>query len=272
MKQIEVFVDSVYQNVGGNKKEIQELKAEMKNHLLEAVHELKAEGKSDREAIEIAIERFGGEKELRSVIGELFKVQKTFAKWILYTGFAILFITALLFSVFINIGNQNESEQSDIAYQIGGIVASQDKISSTQEVEMQTLVNNTDYISNVKVYKVAELNREGGNLNNETPNYEYRRDLTGFSNLLLNSYYYGAEGSWVSLEIMDYRFLSFIVLFVGFTSYWVLFSIWAIINTYHQKRLNIGWTLAFILFNVLGYLVFKISKRFRSVFSTERVL
>ena len=41
MKQIEAFVDSVYQNVGGNKKEIQELKAEMKGHLLEAVHELK---------------------------------------------------------------------------------------------------------------------------------------------------------------------------------------------------------------------------------------
>ena len=43
MKQIEAFVDSVYQNVGGSKREIQELKAEMKSHLLEAVHELKNE-------------------------------------------------------------------------------------------------------------------------------------------------------------------------------------------------------------------------------------
>jgi cytochrome c-type biogenesis protein CcmH/NrfF len=59
MKQIEAFVDSVYQNVGGNEKEIQELKAEMKNHLLEAVDELKKEGKSEQEAIDIAIDRFG---------------------------------------------------------------------------------------------------------------------------------------------------------------------------------------------------------------------
>ena len=62
MKEIDVFIDSVYQNVGGNKKEIQDLKAEMKSHLIEAVHELKAEGKTEQEAIEIAINRFGGEK------------------------------------------------------------------------------------------------------------------------------------------------------------------------------------------------------------------
>ena len=93
MKQIEAFVDSVYQNVGGNKKEIKELKAEMKSHLLEAVHELKAEGKSEQEAINIAIERFGGEKEMRSVVGQLFKAQKTFAKWVLYVAVTFLFIS-----------------------------------------------------------------------------------------------------------------------------------------------------------------------------------
>jgi len=37
MKQIEAYVDSVYHNVGGNNTEIQELKAEMKSHLMEAV-------------------------------------------------------------------------------------------------------------------------------------------------------------------------------------------------------------------------------------------
>lgn len=42
MRQIDAYVDSVYENIGGNRKEIQELKAEMKSHLIEAVHELKA--------------------------------------------------------------------------------------------------------------------------------------------------------------------------------------------------------------------------------------
>ena len=51
MKQIEAFVDSVYQNVGGNKKEIQELKAEMRSHFLKAVDELKAEGKTEKKLL-----------------------------------------------------------------------------------------------------------------------------------------------------------------------------------------------------------------------------
>ena len=102
MKQIEAFVDSVYQNVGGNKKEIKELKAEMKSHLLEAVDELKAEGKSEQEAIEIAIERFGGEREMRSVVGQLFKAQKTFAKWVLYLAVTFLFLVRLCLELYIN--------------------------------------------------------------------------------------------------------------------------------------------------------------------------
>ncbi|UYZ11553.1 permease prefix domain 1-containing protein [Brevibacillus sp. WF146] len=62
MKQIEAFVDSVYQHVGRNEQEIQELKDEMKSHLLEAFDELKREGKSEQEAIAIAIDRLAGRK------------------------------------------------------------------------------------------------------------------------------------------------------------------------------------------------------------------
>ncbi|PEA36645.1 hypothetical protein COJ23_24640 [Priestia megaterium] len=37
---------------------------------------------------------------------------------------------------------------------------------------------------------------------------------------------------------------------------WTLFTIWAIINAYHQKRLRIKWILIFLLFNALGYLIY----------------
>lgn len=62
MKQIDKYVNSVYQNASGDKKAIEELKLEMKNHLLEAVSELKESGRTEQEAINIAIERFGEEK------------------------------------------------------------------------------------------------------------------------------------------------------------------------------------------------------------------
>ncbi|MGE6686157.1 hypothetical protein ACQKEV_16330, partial [Paenisporosarcina sp. NPDC076907] len=57
-----------------------------------------------------------------------------------------------------------------------------------------------------------------------------------------------------------------LILLVGVAIYWTLFSIWAIINAYHNKRLNIGWVLAFIIFNVLGYLVYKLSQQITNGF------
>src|SRR6478609_11486652 len=83
----------MYLNVEGDQQEINELKAEMTNHLLEAVHELKAQGKTEQQAITIAIQRFGEEKEMRAVIGQLFEIQKIFAKRVLYIAIVCLILT-----------------------------------------------------------------------------------------------------------------------------------------------------------------------------------
>ncbi|MEW5597110.1 hypothetical protein ABGT24_27240 [Peribacillus frigoritolerans] len=55
MKQIEVFVDKVYQGVGGNEKEIKDLKTEMKNHLLEAVYELKKKENQSKKLLKLLL-------------------------------------------------------------------------------------------------------------------------------------------------------------------------------------------------------------------------
>jgi HSP90 family molecular chaperone len=77
VKQIDSYVDEVYHSVGGNKKEIEELKEEMKNHLLEAVHELRTQGILEQEAIEIAINRFGGETEMRRLLENYLKHKRS---------------------------------------------------------------------------------------------------------------------------------------------------------------------------------------------------
>jgi hypothetical protein len=50
-------------------------------------------------------------------------------------------------------------------------------------------------------------------------------------------------------------------LFIGVAVYATLFTIWATINAYHHRRLNIGWIIVFALFNVLGYLVYRLVGR-----------
>lgn len=38
--------------------------------------------------------------------------------------------------------------------------------------------------------------------------------------------------------------------YIGAAVYATLFTIWATINAYHHRRLNIGWIIMFALFNV----------------------
>lgn len=267
MKQIEVFVDSVYRNVGGNEKEIQELKSEMKSHLLEAVHELKTEGKTEQEAIEIAIERFGGEKEMRSVVGQLFRVQKTFAKWVLYLAVTILVFSSTVFGFIWAAEEQNSHENSIVATNIFNILENKETISDDMKDEIVKLVDSTDQISKVQIYNVRDVEREAENfasifehVKKAKPNYQYERSVWSPEWLLVDFFPYGnGDAEWyVEMETRHISSFMTLVLFVGITLYAALFTIWATINAYHHRRLNIGWIIVFALLNVVGYLVFKL--------------
>ncbi|QYF84871.1 permease prefix domain 1-containing protein [Peribacillus frigoritolerans] len=268
MTQIEAFVNSVYQNVAGNKKEIQELKAEMKSHLLEAVYELKLEGKTEQEAIEIAIERFGGKKEMRSIIGQLFKAQKIFAKRVLYSAVGFLVLSMSFFCFLWQNTQSNANERSIIRTQINDLLENEEVVTSDMKNEIKKLVESTNYISLVKISNVRDVGyyedyKGYRNIFNYVeqakPDYQYKR-------IVWNPEWLGTEFSlsgggddqwYVEMESRSFDTLLTVVLFVGVAIYWTLFSIWAIINAYHHKRLNIGWTLTFILFNILGYFVFR---------------
>ncbi|MER2108637.1 MAG: permease prefix domain 1-containing protein [Solibacillus sp.] len=260
MKQIEAFVDSVYQNVGGNKKEINELKAEMKSHLLEAVHELKAEGKSEQEAIEIAIERFGGEKEMRSVVGQLFKAQKTFAKWVLYTAIAFLLISTLIFSIVTPIEKSRLDQSNLVASQILNSLGDNKGIPTQLEANIQEIVQSSERITGISIYDHEKLfsSPEG-----TEPIYSTREEglfniwnNTGF---LTYNAYSESNNTWhVSIESKSYEGTAIILLLVGIVVYWALFTIWATINVYHHRLLNVGWIIVFALLNILGYLIYKL--------------
>lgn len=260
MKQIEAFVDSVYQNIGGNKKEINELKAEMKSHLLEAVHELKAEGKSEQEAIEIAIERFGGEKEMRSVVGQLFKAQKTFAKWVLYTAIASLLISTLIFSIVMPIEKSKVDQSNQVASQILNHLGDNERIPTQLETDIQEIVQNSGRITGISLYDNEKL---FSSTEETEPIYSFREE--GTFNILnnmgfLNYIGYGeSNNTWhISIGTKSYEGTAMILLLVGIVAYWTLFTIWATINVYHHKRLNIGWIIVFALLNIVGYFAYRL--------------
>lgn len=266
MKQIEAFVDSIYQNVGGNTKAIQELKDEMKGHLMEAVYDLKSEGKSEQEAIEIAIERFGGEKEMRSIVGQLFKAQKTFAKWVLYLAVTILVLSSTAFGFMWAEEEQNAHENSIVATKIFDVLHNKETVSEDMKKKIEGLVQGTDQISKVQIFNVQDVKLDAESYNsifeyveNAKPNYQFERKIWA-PDWAFDLYPYGnGDSEWyVNMEIRYIDMIMTLVLFVGVAVYAALFTIWATINAYHHKRLNIGWIIAFALFNVIGYLIYKL--------------
>ncbi|TQR30108.1 hypothetical protein C7Y47_16630 [Lysinibacillus sphaericus] len=251
MKQIESYVNEVYHSVGGSKKEIEESKTEMKSHLIEAVNELKAEGKSEQEAIEIAIQRFGGEKEMRSVVGQLFKTRKTFAKRVLITALAFLVICGILLGMAINKEQKMVSVENETFNQISKVLENNESLSPFLQEKIKSLVENKDNIKSVKITNLGNAQEEAFVYENEVvaPKWLY-------------SYYdHGSSDDKWSLSMEIQRFNDFVIidLLAGIAIYWIMFTIWATINAYHHKRLNINWICAFALFNVLGYLVYYFS-------------
>lgn len=263
MKQIDAFVDSIYHGVGGNQKDIKELKAEMKSHLLEAVHELKLEGMAEQEAIDIAIERFGGEKEIRSILAQLFQAQKTFAKWVLYCSIVFLLLSLSIFGFVWQYEEQHSHELSVIATQIADELMGKDEVSQEMKKEIARLVDSTDFISEVSIYNSKNIRSEGKDwvqFNTELmkPDYKYQRIVWTPEWLAADLFPYGnGDEQWyVEMQHRSFDSLAGYVLLGGVAIYWTLFTIWATINAYHHKRLNIGWIVAFALFNVIGYLVY----------------
>jgi uncharacterized protein YoaH (UPF0181 family) len=182
MKQIEIFVNSVYKISRGNNKEIQELKTEIKSHLLEAVHELMAEGKSQQEAIDIAIERFGGEKEIQA-IGQMFKSQKIFAKRVLYIAFTALIVCLVASGLIWTIEKGNRNENSVVPSSIYDLLGNKAVISIETEEMIKALVRNSDQITKVQVFKTSDVKTvtEDGSESyfnhNAKPMYQYVKEI-----------------------------------------------------------------------------------------------
>ncbi|NGY80917.1 hypothetical protein F6Y03_01350 [Bacillus megaterium] len=275
MKKIEAFVDSMYLNVDGDKQEIDELKAEMKNHLFESVQELKEEGKTEQQAITIAIQRFGEEKEMRAVIGQLFEIQKIFAKRVLYIAIVCLILTISMGSFLWEIDDSTAQGLSETSTLISKELEKKDVMTFSMKRKIETLVEDTNYISEVTIYNSTDIKSVSQNSGeyhwkSQNPDFQYQRTIWAPKWLGVDSSTSGNgnEQWFVLIESRSFDQLQVIVIFMGGAIYWTLFTIWAIINAHHQKRLRIRWIFIFIGLNVLGYLLYYFTG-IRSVSSKE---
>jgi hypothetical protein len=72
MREIDQYVQSLYRNIKGNRRELADLKDQMKAHLVEKVRELQLEGRTTEESLTIAFDQFGNKELLDQDIEGIF--------------------------------------------------------------------------------------------------------------------------------------------------------------------------------------------------------
>lgn len=237
LKKIEDYVDKVYRHAKGDAQEINDLKMEMKSHLIETVEELKSEGFSEDEAIRMAKERFGEVNELRAQVIEMIQTQKSFGRRILYVALSLVLISIALFGLITAVTGEQASDQAIIAYQIADIASGKESLSTDDINEIEELTRDASYITKVQAYNTNELNGNHNSISSE-PLYEMHHE--GWSIPFLSSTYsYGTENSFVVLEATDYHTFAFLTLFAGLASAFTLLIIRLIMGIHQRRKRNI---------------------------------
>lgn len=268
MKRVEAFVNRVYKNVEGDLEEVQELKDEMKNHLYELVKEAMEQGKTEDEAILLALERFGDEADTTEVIVQLFTKKKIFAKKWLQFSFTVLLLSALLFSGIVGYDGYANKKIHTLWTDTVTMLEEQSKDAFTaeQKREMQQQLENE--IPFLKSFQITYLNEVKPNWKDEEVIFlfeqkKFEENLPGVEILQgknISTYKkYSSESykivePWgVAYERISIEEWAVYVLLIGFPLYWISFGIWACLQAYGEKRLNIVWGVLFFVLNIIGY-------------------
>ncbi|MCS7460750.1 permease prefix domain 1-containing protein [Paenibacillus doosanensis] len=258
---IDRYIDSLYRDYDAGSAELTELKAEMKQHLLDAVRDLKAQGYTDEESAKIALDRFGDEDSLSAELQASFKLHRTFARGLLYASLVFAFIGIVVAGWFLQRDYHASREHSALTLGIGTMLKEQTAITPQLKEELDSFASQhmygTRYIavfqnpSNDPIFP-QPLDRAV---------YIYPPDATHDTESGMGG---GTDGYW-STQAQQERFVTrgygagWSLPF--FAAYWLLFAIWGFVNAYRERRLTIIWGAAFACLNVFAYLLFRIRRK-----------
>ncbi|WP_284641574.1 permease prefix domain 1-containing protein [Paenibacillus silviterrae] len=259
---IEDYIQSVFRGFEGDPQELEELKEEMRVHLLEAVKELQEEGLSEEAGVSLALERFGSGKQLQHEMLSTLSVQHVFARRLLYVSMAFALIGVLIFGYFFAQEQLHMAQKSKLDTGVWELLKGQTEITPQLREQLDRLASEnlygTEYIA---LFRAETLLEDPFPTALEKAVYLYPRDA-------VYDEYHGAGGGsgpeWAMQSQTDpalhtgYRqgwSLPF------FAVYWVLFALWGIITAYHQRRLSLAWVLLFSLLNFAGYALFRFRRR-----------
>ncbi|MDA8235741.1 MAG: permease prefix domain 1-containing protein [Clostridia bacterium] len=271
MKIIEKYVDELCQRMDEPPEEIADFREEMTSNLASSVREFIDGGYSPRQAVELAIERFGDPRSLQEQLEELYRVKKVFATGLLKVAIAMAVIGMILFWSFQMWENYSLAHRS-----LEGIVANlsqyvgspQKPITSEMTIEAIRIV---EEMATVKAIGLRVIPREKlGHTPIKKYDYLYpaKQELDKYGFLAWEGgFWFNFRDMRSTVEIpgtnqvievhvkqmkMDVNGIPGVGILLIF-GYWILFAAWASLNAFYNGHGTPAWVLVFIVFNIVGY-------------------
>ncbi|TCP52827.1 hypothetical protein EV586_10770 [Tumebacillus sp. BK434] len=245
---------------------ISEFREEMTGHLIMSVEDLLGAGLPEEDALAKALERFGEPQRVTEELESLYRIRKTYARWLFKTALVFGLLGMLVIGSFfawneglhnIVVKRLNHELFADAA--AGKIGA---EITPELQASLQAAVD--DHLS---LRSASAVIRDMKEWVPYTFTYPAQLPIDASGNvqrvdgLLFYTLYTGAmipvgdQGKALSVTLQQWLFSSgyFMLGAVFLFAYWVLFGAWGILNVYSRRPITVFWALMIILFNALGY-------------------
>lgn len=250
MERIESFLNKLNIDLNMSPEEVEETKEEIRNHLLEFVHEAIQRGLSEEQAVSEALEHFGDEQQIKRDFKSSLPKQK---KSILLKISLFLLIVAVIvqivnFSIlefheykresFLRstennlllttpVGLNNEQMENEISMAI-------------QEGVIRDIVIQ-DHFSQEYIFRTIDNEGFGQDDSFWIDTVVEERIINGGDKMFQAQYSYNI--------LINMVFASFVLL----SAYWIVFAYWFYRRSFRDKK----WTAIILLTNLLGFLYYK---------------
>jgi hypothetical protein len=174
------------------------------------------------------------------------------ANSILAISLVVLMSSFLLVIYFRHQESAGLSQSADISDQISNLLDHKTFITNDMETTIKQLVNSTNFISEVRIYK-------GNGIPNhlQKPIYQYERRIWApklFYDIYPNG---GGDGKWyVSVYTRYLGIFIYLFFFTCFVGYWTVFIIVSIINAVRKRNFNLSWFVLSVSLHMFVFLIF----------------
>lgn len=174
------------------------------------------------------------------------------ANSILAISLVVLVSSFLLVIYFRHQESEGLSQSADIRDQISNLLDHKTFITNDMETTIKQLVNSTDYISEVRIYKGKGIPNH-----HQKPIYQYVRRIWA-PKLFYDIYPNGrGDGKWyVSVYTRYLGIFIYLFFFACFIGYWTLFIIVSIINAVRKRNFNLSWFVLSVSLHMFVFLIF----------------